>query len=293
MRRRASSLRKKQTKNFDTNDTSDMPRISPNIVIIGLLTIITCWITYVSLSRKGSTPKKEMKTVSSSNFHNIEKSQTNIINSSIQLNMDAGQVQSELKYLKCENNFGIEKNLPEILLLHGAAFKKENWKESGILESLCGVDTGVSRFSSVVAVDLSVRSTGLQLKLAIDSLYEANILNVKPLVLVSPSASGKGVLELSDVGIALNSILLSWIPVACPSIMKKKEETLKKFLKEGTPILAVYGSRDKMGEKVTERLVKFASAEKKMIDGRHPCYLDSPNNFVEAIFDFGKKRNIW
>merc|ERR1712226_525747 len=46
----------------------------------------------------------------------------------------------------------------EILLLHGAKFTKENWKESNILNSLClkGNDAKLNRRTRVIAADLPV-----------------------------------------------------------------------------------------------------------------------------------------
>ena len=218
-----------------------------------------------------------------------------ITESFIELDISKGQVQPILEYLQCRSSLGHKYSKPEILLLHGAAFKKENWKESGIIQSLCNDNNSeTSRFSSILALDLTVKATGMQFKLVIDSLVESGILSGRPLIVISPSASGKAVLGLSsNVDVPLDSIFHAWVPVACGAILHANEDVLQKFTRENIPIFGIYGSKDEMGARVSDRLVNLAAAEKKMINGGHPCYLDSPHDFVQALIGFGNRRSLW
>ena len=78
-----------------------------------------------------------------------------------------------------------------------------------------------------------------------------------------------------------------WIPVASPAIRNADESALK-GLKGHLPILAIYGSKDGGGKKVSERLQTFSDAKVIEIDGGHPCYLDSPDDFIKELLDFLK-----
>jgi hypothetical protein len=73
-----------------------------------------------------------------------------------------------------------------------------------------------------------------------------------------------------------------WIPVAAGSVSNPTEEQVSS-LTNNLSIFAIYGNRDAMGKRVTERLTSLASAETLELDGGHPCYMDSPEDFVSAI----------
>lgn len=197
----------------------------------------------------------------------------------------------------------------EVVLLHGAAFTKANWNESGILESLCtlgnanggdGVGGGdqksTTRRISVIALDLSVRSTALELHAAVHALHErAKILSGIPTVIVTPSASGKAMVELghlhhsnNDDGDSklLKKTVSAWITVASSAVLSSEDSDLKSYLDAQIPVLAINGDQDKMGKKVTKKLVQTVGAGGLELKGGHPCYLDSPDDFVAAVLDF-------
>jgi len=213
-----------------------------------------------------------------------------------------------LPYLHCGHTFYVEGSFDpttdvEIILLHGAAFTKQDWEDSGILKSLCTLGNriadGEERKTSVTALDLSVKSTGEELYSAFHALYgHANVLSGKPAVVVSPSASGKAMVELAQYyhddatqkanGGLLKKMVSAWVTVASPAVLKStlQDSELKSYVKADVPVLAIHGDEDRMGGKVTKRLVDVVGAEGVELKGKHPCYLDSPDDFVKTVLDF-------
>jgi len=179
---------------------------------------------------------------------------------------------NDIPYYHCT---GSEKNL---ILLHGAAFSKEDWNTSGILTRLCEEDR-----LSVSALDLPVSAGHSQLKSILTKLEDSNIIQ-RPVILVTPSASGKVISDWVMTGDIekIPEYISKWIPVATGSVKSWNENQLSS-LKGKVPILAIYGNRDMMGKDVSERLATFSGASILEITGGHPAYLDSPEAFVEAI----------
>ena len=217
----------------------------------------------------------------------------------------AGKDEKEIPYYHCgpkytQNNYfqsEEQKHNIEILLLHGAAFTKENWLESGILEGLCERD---STKVSVTAADLHVKSDGKDLYDLFSSLTNDKVISGRPLSIVTPSASGKSVASLAEYVVTntspeseyLSNIMHIWIPVASGSVLKTSEEALGVFQKYSIPVLAMNGNQDEKGKLVTKRLGQFANAEEVEMEGGHPCYLDSPDDFILLLFDFIEKMPV-
>ena len=204
-----------------------------------------------------------------------------------------------LPYLTCgESDINEDSQHKEILLLHGAAFKKENWKESGILESLCLLGTPKDEAGlTVTAVDLSTDSDDIGLNDAFEGLKRERILTGKPVVLVTPSASGKTALSLAHSYKStevqdrkheyLEKIVKAWVPVASKGALDpQKADDLTVFKSSNIPVLAINGDEDDGGKKVTELLVDLSGARGVQLKGGHPCYLDSPDKFVETLLEF-------
>lgn len=172
----------------------------------------------------------------------------------------------------------------ELLLLHGARFTKDTWNETGILDKLCAANPTLS----VTALDLTTSALAADYHVAIQALQNEGLLSGNPLFLVTPSASGKTVVSLVEAAHKnkkpLQSLLAGWIPVAANNVLDATDEVLL-ALKE-TPILAVYGNQDKMGNKSTKRLQTLLSATPVELNGTHPCYIDSPDDFVKVVSDF-------
>jgi hypothetical protein len=177
---------------------------------------------------------------------------------------------------------GDDANSLDLLLLHGAHFTKKEWKSSGILDKLCQIPK-----LSVTALDLDSKANHEDLKNILDSLKTSKIIQSKPVALVTPSASGYTIVDwISSSTIeSLVKYVGYWIPVASPSISRAPDASLQ-GLKNRLPILAIHGSKDSNGKKVSEKLHSLADAKLIQIEGGHPCYLDSPDDFIRELLDF-------
>ena len=175
----------------------------------------------------------------------------------------------------CANNA----NSIDLVLLHGAAFTKENWRTSGILEQFCDkVD--------VYALDLPVSTDHEGLMSHLNLMRDAGILSL-PVVLVTPSASGLSITRWLQTGETdlLPNYVATWIPVAAGSVSSLTDSAITLGL-ENTPVLAIYGNQDAGGRITSERLGDLVGAQVVELVGRHPVYLDSPDEFVTAVQRF-------
>ena len=197
----------------------------------------------------------------------------------------SGMIQGSVgsvQYYHCPAG-GTDAESLDLILLHGASFTKENWKSSGILDKLCQVPK-----LSVTALDLDSRANHDDLKHTLDSLRNNKIIRKnKPVALVTPSASGYTIVDWISTSI-IESLLIYvgyWIPVACPSVSRAEDAALQ-GLKDRLKILAIYGSKDDKGKVVSEKLHNLSNAKLVQIEGSHPCYLDSPDDFIRELLDF-------
>lgn len=205
-----------------------------------------------------------------------------------------GPDKKALDYLHCGmklNSATMGKDDVEFVLLHGARFTKNDWLKSGILKDLC--EEGRSHIS-VVALDLSVRADGAGFTDAFQALVKEGTLSGNPVVVISPSASGKSIVSLasnaskdSKIKKSLQNMIKIWIPVAAGSVLSVKEnDTLEVFSELAIKVLAIHGDKDVMGKKVTQKLEKSSGATGVELSGGHPVYLDSPKEFVDVIMKF-------
>jgi len=77
-----------------------------------------------------------------------------------------------------------------------------------------------------------------------------------------------------------------WIPIATYAVMECTENQLRlcnnnKY--NAFDIIAIYGNQDKEGMVVSKRLEEYSDAKIEKLNGRHPVYLDSPDEFVPTI----------
>lgn len=168
-----------------------------------------------------------------------------------------------------------------IVLLHGAAFTKDTWRESGIFDRLCGSPD----VSAVYAVNLPVSATYKELQ---------HVLQAKQIVadaLVTPSASGRTITSWiqqqpgdDNESSQLQHIVKGWIPVASYSVLTISPAEWKQI--QGWRILAVHGTKDSRGRTVSETLQQHTHAQVVELTGGHPCYLDSPHDFVAHVLAF-------
>jgi len=213
-----------------------------------------------------------------------------------------------LSYYHCgptlhDTNANQEDAPTEVVLLHGAAFTKTDWKTSGILDTFCEINNDEDGGNLLLlALDLPVSADGVELGIAFDSLRN-QLLSGSPVIFISPSASGKGIVDLAEIMVGdkasspskkkdLTRIVKAWIPVASGSVLKASEEALKVFETYEIPILSIHGDKDEMGKKVTEMLGSTANAKTVELSGGHPVYLDSPDEFVSEVLQFLEENGL-
>lgn len=176
--------------------------------------------------------------------------------------------------------------LNELILLHGASFTKEIWETSGILDIFCG-----SKYedTAVTALDLSISATNDELQTVMDDLKLTGVIRTLPLAgIVTPSASGATIVDWifnGDVTSLKNQINV-WIPVASPSIFSYTDQDYTNTIGDWH-VLAIYGDQDKSGKKISERVASGVTDSKVVeLQGGHPVYLQSPDEFVDTVLDF-------
>ena len=203
-------------------------------------------------------------------------------------------------------------SLTELILLHGAAFTKENWKTSGILDMFCEINNTEDEGNlSVLALDLPVSADGTELGYVFDALVSRKILSGLPVTFVTPSASGHAIVSLAEESAMssttsmneeaevkltkgsdhinnLTRMVKAWIPVASFAVLSASDDTLLQYTHANIPILAIHGDQDLKGKGVTERLkdTNKNNARGVELEGRHPVYLDSPEEFVREVMQF-------
>jgi pimeloyl-ACP methyl ester carboxylesterase len=173
-------------------------------------------------------------------------------------------------------------NVHHLVLLHGASFTKENWKNSGILDQFCAVPQ-----VSVTPMDLSGYAGNDALRSILDSLEASSDVQVsKPVVLVTPSASGYTIVDWitnGDVSL-IPEYIETWVPIAPGSLSSATDQQVQSL--SDLPILAIYGNGDSGGVHVSQRLGDLAGATVVELVGGHSIYLDQPDAFVNEVLSF-------
>jgi len=171
---------------------------------------------------------------------------------------------------------GDEDGLP-VVLLHGARFTAETWREIGTLELLA--KSGYR----AVAVDLpgfgqseqSDNDPNTWLGDLLDTIGLSSV------VVISPSMSGRFSLPFLISSPDRVKGFIAVAPVGIPQYQSR-------FTSIHTPILAIWGEND--------RVVPLSNGEALIADQRgklvvlpnagHPSYMSDPDGFHKAILDF-------
>jgi abhydrolase domain-containing protein 14 len=165
-----------------------------------------------------------------------------------------------------------------VLLLHGARFSSETWRELGTIAVLA--ESGFR----VVAVDLPGFGRSERAEVAAENLLDRllPVLKVDRPVVVAPSMSGGYAfpLLLEDRGRA--SAFVAIAPAGVSAYLDRLE-TLE------LPTLVLWGELDEvfpvnLGHRLAEALPN--SRLVVLEQARHPCYLDRPEDFHRELLDF-------
>ena len=167
---------------------------------------------------------------------------------------------------------------PTVVLLHGARFTSESWRELGTVTALAAAG------HHVIAVDLPGFGASEATTVARDA-YLPRLLDHlspgEPVVIVSPSMSGGFSLPLVA---GQPDRLRGYVPVAPVGI-----DTYRATLEAGAvPSLVVWGSEDALiPVSQADVLAEALGGETLILDGAgHPAYLDAPDEFHEALLRF-------
>jgi pimeloyl-ACP methyl ester carboxylesterase len=170
---------------------------------------------------------------------------------------------------------------PDLLLLHGAAFRADTWRELGTL------DLAAAEGLHVVAVDLPMFGGTPPSKLGRDEFLTALIgaLELERPTVVSPSMSGGFTLP---VLLEHPELLGAWVAVAPAGVSGPPAGLASLDL----PTLVVWGSEDgtfpvEQGRRLAETI---PGAELLILEGaQHPCYLSEPELFHERVLAFARE----
>lgn len=167
---------------------------------------------------------------------------------------------------------------PPVLLLHGARFSSETWRELGTIELLA------RQGYRVLAVDLPgfgrSETSGIP-----PAEFLAKMLPLvcePPVVVVSPSMSGRFSLPLM---VGRPAYVAGFVPVAPVEI----PTYLERLSGSQVPTLIVWGENDaviplRQAESLAAAL---PNSRQVILEGaRHPCYLDRPMEFHRELLRF-------
>ncbi len=168
-----------------------------------------------------------------------------------------------------------------LLLLHGAWFRADTWKELGTIER--AAEAGLR----VVALDLPGYGDSEPLApseppaLGPVELLSAVLecLEMEPVVLVAPSMSGAFAFPFVA---AQGERVAGFVPIA-PVGMDEFPGPSE------VPALVIWGENDQvLPPDRASRLAECFSEAKTVIlsEARHPCYLDRPDRFHEELIEF-------
>ena len=161
-----------------------------------------------------------------------------------------------------------------MLLLHGASFSAETWRETGTLAALRGSGR------DACALDLRASSPLAQRPLLLPAVLDA--LGWKQAVIVAPSASGRILFPfLASASRAELERLAGVVSIAAVHFAQSAAGIRASAPARAVPALIVWGERDHPEqEAVGQQMAAFTRSEKLVIRGAgHACYLDAPAVF--------------
>ncbi|WP_461832841.1 alpha/beta fold hydrolase [Desulfothermus sp.] len=165
-----------------------------------------------------------------------------------------------------------------IVLLHGAKFKAQTWKDLGTIEALANAGY------RVVAMDMpGFGESPYCLMEQIDVLYNViKKLNIETPVILGPSMGGRITLNFyfkyKDIPKGL--VLVGTVGI---------EENAPRIKELSVPTLIVWGEKDDLAPIKYAHFLKENIPNSKLVvikDGPHPCYLKDPDTFHRELINF-------
>ncbi|XP_064616283.1 putative protein-lysine deacylase ABHD14B [Liolophura sinensis] len=170
------------------------------------------------------------------------------------------------------------KSKQDVLLLHGASFSAQNWKEIKTLETFGALGYRMVAINRPDELKASVKKT-IALEFLVN-LIQALKLD-KPIV-VSPSASGELAIPLLGMGEEHIRGFVSLAPVTTDLFTPEHYKNVK------VPILIVYGEKDTgLGHQSLENLKNIPNHKTYVMkDGGHAAYISKPDVFHQCLYSF-------
>ena len=166
---------------------------------------------------------------------------------------------------------------PVVLLLHGARFEAETWRELGTLDVLA--EAGYR------ALALDLPGFGASDPFPVTDAFLAGVLaqlELDRVTLVAPSMSGEVAFPLVLDHPERVAGLVAVAPVAIPTHRERLGEIR-------VPVLAIWGEEDTIvSPELGRQLVAAVSGAEwlSLAGAGHPCYLDRSEEFHRALLDF-------
>ncbi|KAG7339089.1 hypothetical protein IV203_025819 [Nitzschia inconspicua] len=260
----------------NNNNNNDRLFSWQTATVIGVTVLLFLYMHSLSQQQRINQPQNVNKQQQQKQQHQQQQQQQGI---SRMNSIQQGRTETGVEYYHCRPVKDDEtKPTQHLILLHGSRFSKEDWKTSGILQQFCSIP-GLT----VSALDFSVASTHKDFRRLMD---ESSLFTPPVTAVVTPSASGQIVTEWMTNGHITKMPLYmhTWIPVAVGSVHSTTQTQLQDLKGTGVDILAIYGDQDRVaGHDTSMLLQKWAGATTVELNGGHPCYLDSPDEFVQVI----------
>jgi len=167
---------------------------------------------------------------------------------------------------------------PTVLLLHGARFSAETWRELGTLELLA------RQGYRALAFDLPGFGESPTADIPPEELLSSllPLIADQPVIVVSPSMSGRFSLPLV---VRRPDFVAGFVPIAPAAIPEYRD----RLAGSQVPALIVWGENDEIVPLAqAEALAKaFSNSRRVTLEGAgHPCYLDKPDEFHRELLEF-------
>ena len=165
-----------------------------------------------------------------------------------------------------------------VLLLHGARFSSETWRNLGTIDRLA------EKGYRVLALDLPGYGSSETSPIAAESFLQEFLaaLSIEKAAIVSPSMSGQFSFPLL---VRSPEKVSAFVPVAPAG----SDKYLRQLKRVRVPTLIVWGEKDQIipVSKSDALAAAIEDAKRVILKGAtHPCYLDRPDEFHRELLDF-------